>query len=180
MLFCLQVSSVISLLHFLSFVVNLVAIIILYRGKCGLSRCITYYLMGMAVADLLVVISDPILRQTAAIYFPYSFLFLTPVCRLLYLLIFAVTEISVWLTVTFTFDRFVAICCVKLKTKYCTERGAGVVIATVCVLSCLESLPWYFSLEPDYIYNNLPWYCVIKVSFVTSRHGWHLSCFTAF
>jgi len=145
-----------------------VAIIILYRGKCGLSKCITCYLMGMAVADLLVVISDPILRQIALIYFPFSFLSLTPVCRLVYLLVFAVTEISVWLTVAFTFDRFVAICCVKLKTKYCTERVAGVVTATVCVLSCLECLPWYFSLEPLFIFNNLPWFCARKDSFVTS------------
>ncbi|XP_067837077.1 probable G-protein coupled receptor 139 [Heptranchias perlo] len=151
--------------------VNLVAIVILSRGKCGLSKCITRYLVGMAAADLLVVISDPILRRMSAIYFPGSFLDITPVCSLVDFLVFATTEVSVWLTVAFTFDRFVAICCEKLKTKYCTEKTAAVVLGTVSVLSCLESLPWYFTFEPAFKIGNVPWYCVLKPSFFTS-HAW--------
>ncbi|XP_072892291.1 uncharacterized protein [Hemitrygon akajei] len=41
-------------------------------------------------------------------------------------LLLASTGVSVWLTVAFTCDRFVAICCENLKTKYCTERTAAV------------------------------------------------------
>ncbi|XP_067835225.1 probable G-protein coupled receptor 139 [Heptranchias perlo] len=148
--------------------VNLVAIVILSRGKCGLSKCITRYLVGMAVADLLVVITDVILRSIRWTYFPVSFLDITPVCCLIYFLIFAATEISVWLTVAFTFDRFVVICCEKLKTKYCTERTAAVVLGTVSVLSCFESLPWYFTLKPAFIIDNVHWFCVTKQGFHTS------------
>ncbi|XP_067836633.1 probable G-protein coupled receptor 139 [Heptranchias perlo] len=145
--------------------VNLVAIVILSRGKCGLSRCISRYLVGMAVADLLVVITDSILRWVRWMYFPVSFLNVTPVCRLITFLVFAITEVSVWFTVAFTFDRFVAICCEKLKTKYCTEKTAAVVLGTVSVLSCLESLPWYFAYEPVIIIDSVPWFCVLKPSF---------------
>ncbi|XP_048378117.1 probable G-protein coupled receptor 139 isoform X2 [Stegostoma tigrinum] len=36
--------------------VNLIAIVILSRGNCGLSRCISLYMLAMATADLLVII----------------------------------------------------------------------------------------------------------------------------
>ncbi|XP_067878426.1 probable G-protein coupled receptor 139 [Heterodontus francisci] len=153
---------------FLSLPVNLVAIVILSRGKCGLSKCITIYLVGMAVSDLLVVITDPILSWIVAIYFPYSFLRITPVCSLIQVLLSASTDVSVWLTVTFTFDRFVAICCEKLKAKYCSEKTAAVVVGTVSVLGCLESLPWYFTKEQRYIIDNVPMGCHYKLSFYTS------------
>ncbi|XP_067882718.1 probable G-protein coupled receptor 139, partial [Heterodontus francisci] len=148
--------------------VNLVAIVILSRGKCGLSKCITVHLVGMAVSDLLVVITNPILYWIVLIYFPYSFLRITPVCSLITVLLSASTVVSVWLTVTFTFDRFVAICCEKLKTKYCSEKRASVVVGTVSVLGCLESLPWYFTAEKQYIIDNVPMGCVTKLSFFTS------------
>ncbi|XP_072094319.1 probable G-protein coupled receptor 139 [Mobula birostris] len=147
---------------------NLVAIVILSRGKCGLSKCVTRYLVGMAAADLLVVISHPLLSWTALIYFPRSFLFITPVCRVILWLISASTVTSVWLTVAFTVDRFVAICCEKLKTRYCTERTAAVVIGTVSVLACLEGVPWSFAFGPREIINGVPWDCVYTPSFTNS------------
>ncbi|XP_067884286.1 probable G-protein coupled receptor 139 [Heterodontus francisci] len=148
--------------------VNFVAIVILSRGRCGLSKCITVYLVGMAVSDLLVVITDPILGVIVQIYFRYSFLRITPVCSFIIFLISAATDVSVWLTVTFTFDRFVAICCEKLKTKYCSEKTAAVVVGTVSVLGLLESLPWYFTLKQRYIIDNVPMGCDYKLSFYTS------------
>ncbi|XP_067837596.1 probable G-protein coupled receptor 139 [Heptranchias perlo] len=144
---------------------NLVTIVILSRGRCGLSRCITRYLVGMAVTDLLVIITAVILNRISVIYFPVLFLSITPVCSLKIALIYAARDSSVWLTVAFTVDRFVAICCQKLKTKYCTEKTAAVVIGTVCVLSCLKNIPWYFVYEPLYIIDGVPWYCNIKLSF---------------
>ncbi|XP_062895290.1 probable G-protein coupled receptor 139 [Mobula hypostoma] len=147
---------------------NLLAIVILSQGKCGLSKCITLYLVGMAAADLVVVISNPLLKRTAEIYFPRSFLFITPVCRLVTWLMFASTATSVWLTVAFTVDRFVAICCDKLKTKYCTERTAAVVIGTVSVLACLVTVPWGFQYESGEIIDGVSWYCVLKPSFTNS------------
>ncbi|XP_067825497.1 probable G-protein coupled receptor 139 [Heptranchias perlo] len=148
--------------------VNLVAIVILSRGKCGLSKCISRYLVGMAVTDLLVVTTDVILRGFGPIYFPPSFLDITPVCSFIIFLSAATAVVSVWFTVAFTFDRFVAICCEKLKTKYCTEKMAVVVQGTVSLLGTSVSVPWYFVYEPQYIIGNVPWYCEIKSSFRTS------------
>ncbi|XP_048381316.2 probable G-protein coupled receptor 139 [Stegostoma tigrinum] len=120
--------------------VNLLAIMILSRGNCGLSSCTTCYLVAMAASDLIVLISEVILRQINAYYFPLSFLDITPVCSIIYVSSTAATSCSVWFTVTFSFDRFVTICCQKLKTKYCTKRNAVVVLSTTCTVMSLNGI----------------------------------------
>ncbi|XP_067865932.1 uncharacterized protein [Heterodontus francisci] len=42
---------------------NLLTIVILSRGKCGLSKCISRYMVAMTTADLLVLIFDVILYE---------------------------------------------------------------------------------------------------------------------
>uniref|UniRef100_UPI00398F4DA3 probable G-protein coupled receptor 139 n=1 Tax=Pristiophorus japonicus TaxID=55135 RepID=UPI00398F4DA3 len=156
--------------------VNSVAILILSRGKCGLSKCITRYLVAMAVADLLVIFTDVILFTVIPFHFPGTYLDTTHAGSVLHVLLSAATDISVWFTVTFTFDRFVAICCQKLKTKYCTEQTAAVVIATVSVLFCLKNMPWYFIYEPDYIIDNIPWGYTTSPSFYTNAAWVAFNC----
>ncbi|XP_067870072.1 G-protein coupled receptor 15-like [Heterodontus francisci] len=143
-------------------------IVILARGRCGLSRCITYYLVSMAVSDLLVIITVVLINRIVGIYFPVSFLFNTQVCSVSNALNYAIMDSSAWLTVAFTFDRCIAICCQKLKIKYCTEKTAAWVIGTVCTLSCLKNIFRYFIMEPTHIIDNIPWFCVIKSIFYTS------------
>ncbi|XP_078251347.1 FMRFamide receptor-like [Rhinoraja longicauda] len=147
---------------------NLFAIVILSRGKCGLSKCITLYLVSMAVGDLMVLIFEVILYEIKDGYFPYSFLNLTPVCSVNLTLLFMSIDCSVWLTVTFTFDRFVAICCQKLRGKYCTEKTAALVIAVVCSLSVIENIPMYFVYAPQEIIDNVAWSCGLTPDFYTS------------
>ncbi|XP_067835367.1 probable G-protein coupled receptor 139 [Heptranchias perlo] len=147
---------------------NVMTIVILSRGKCGLSNCVTRYLVAMAAADLLVIINDVILFRIKEYYFPTNFLFLTPVCSFQTALNHAVSDISVWLTVAFTFDRFITICCQKLRTKYCTEKTAAVVIGTLCALFCSKNIPWYFAFEPYIILENVPWGCIVKPDFYPS------------
>ncbi|XP_067883079.1 probable G-protein coupled receptor 139 [Heterodontus francisci] len=148
--------------------VNLLATVILSLGKCGLSKCVTHYLVAMAVADLMVVIIEVILKRINNIYFPLNFLFITPICAMKLVTKIAALDCSVWFTVAFTFDRFVAICCPKLKQRHCSQRTANVVLATVCVLSCLRSIPFYFMYEPQLIINNIPYFCIETSAYYTS------------
>ncbi|XP_067881617.1 probable G-protein coupled receptor 139 [Heterodontus francisci] len=143
--------------------VNMLTIGILSRGKCGLSKCVTRYLVAMAAADLLVIIIDLILRQIP-IRFRDSFIFLyyIRVCNINAILLYAATDCSVWFTVAFTFDRFVAICCRKLKTRYCTEKTADMVLGAVTLLSSLKDITWYFLVSDKYRLGNTPWFCRIK------------------
>ncbi|XP_067874768.1 probable G-protein coupled receptor 139 [Heterodontus francisci] len=150
--------------------VNLLTIGILSRGKCGLSKCVTRYLVAMSAADLLVFILDLILRQIPIVYWT-QFLFLQsiPVCNIHAVLLYAATDCSVWFTVTFTFDRFVAICCQKLKSKYCSEKTSAVVVGTVTVLSCLKNIFWYLMVTGRYQLVNSPWFCGITDDVLESR-----------
>uniref|UniRef100_UPI00398ED9E8 probable G-protein coupled receptor 139 n=1 Tax=Pristiophorus japonicus TaxID=55135 RepID=UPI00398ED9E8 len=147
--------------------VNLMAIIILSRGKCGLSKCITRYLVAMATADLMVIVCNVILNRMTQLYWWDTFLFYTPVCRFIHFLAPAAIDSSVWLTVAFSFDRFVAICCQKLKTKYCTEKTSVVVIVTVSTLFCVKNIPWPFVYIQYYSRNGIPRGCRLSRDFYT-------------
>ncbi|XP_062915849.1 probable G-protein coupled receptor 139 [Mobula hypostoma] len=147
---------------------NLLSIVILPQGKCGLSKCIARYLVSMAVTDLLVVVTALILNPINGIYMPVSFLSITPVCKMSTVLIYSSRDCSVWLTVAFTFDRFVAICCQNLRNKYCTGKTARVVICVVCAMGCLKNIPWFFPYEPLYVINGVPWFCRLKLFFYAS------------
>ncbi|XP_032890424.1 probable G-protein coupled receptor 139 [Amblyraja radiata] len=125
--------------------VNLMAIVILSRGKYGLSKCITRYTVAMATADLSVILSEVIFHRIADSYWWQSSWPYTPVCKLIIYLASFTVDCSVWFTVAFTFDRFVAISTQNMKTKYCTERTASIVILTVCPLVCLKNLPLPFA-----------------------------------
>ncbi|XP_059497140.1 probable G-protein coupled receptor 139 [Stegostoma tigrinum] len=146
-------------LGIIGFPVNLVIVAILFRGKCGLSACSSRYLQAMAVLDLLVVLIEIILSRIKDDFFPPSFLDITPVCSVHYALCRVAIDCSVWFTIMFTFDRYVTICCEKLKTKYCTEKTATVVLATTGILLCLKNIPIYFRFEHRKIIDGIPWYC---------------------
>ncbi|XP_038656397.1 uncharacterized protein LOC119967658 isoform X3 [Scyliorhinus canicula] len=58
---------------------NLVTIVTLSRGNCGLSKCISIYMVAMATGDLLVMISNIMAYRIFSYHFPHSFLSHTPV-----------------------------------------------------------------------------------------------------
>ncbi|XP_067881247.1 probable G-protein coupled receptor 139 [Heterodontus francisci] len=152
--------------------VNLLTIGILSRGKCGLSKCVTRYLVAMSAADLLVIILDVILRQIPIVYREqFRFLRSIPMCNIHAVLLHSATDCSVWFTVTFTFDRFVAICCQKLKSKYCSAQTAAVALGTVTMLSCLKNITWYFMLTGRYRLWNKPWFCSVTLD-IRESHVW--------
>ncbi|XP_067881604.1 probable G-protein coupled receptor 139 [Heterodontus francisci] len=149
--------------------VNLVTIAIPSRGKCGLSKCVTRYLVAMAAADLLVIILDLIFRHIPIRYREaFLPLYCIRACNIHATLLYAETDGSVWFTVAFTFNRFVAICCQKLKTRYCKEKTADVVLGAVTVLSCLKDITWYFLLSNQYSRFHSPWFCRVNTDVMSS------------
>ncbi|XP_048472462.1 probable G-protein coupled receptor 139 [Rhincodon typus] len=151
--------------------VNLMTIVILSQGRCGLSICTTRYLVSMTTADLLVILTTVLLYRGSSYYFPESFLQITPMCRITFVLLYAASECSVWFTVAFSFDRFVAICCQKLKTKYCTNKNVAVILSTTCILICSKNVAFYFRFEPGEIIDNIPWFCEENPNYYTAP-GW--------
>ncbi|XP_032874706.1 probable G-protein coupled receptor 139 [Amblyraja radiata] len=142
--------------------VNLLAIVVLSRGKCGLSKCITRYLVAMATADLTVIVCEVIINRIAVLYWWNTILYYTPVCRCILFLSAAAVDCSVWFTVAFTFDRFVAISKENLRSRYCTDRIAAVVMVTLCTFFCLQNVPWPFAYNSFHRQNGLLWGCRIR------------------
>ncbi|XP_067830223.1 probable G-protein coupled receptor 139 [Heptranchias perlo] len=116
-------------------------------------------MVTMAIADLMVCIFNVTVENVFRYHFLDSFLSHTYVCSLNTVIQVSSIQFSVWSTVSFTFDRFVAICCQKLKLKYCTERTATMVLTIVCALSFLMNIPVYFRYEPYSIIDDIPWGC---------------------
>ncbi|XP_067864730.1 probable G-protein coupled receptor 139 [Heterodontus francisci] len=152
---------------------NLVTIVILSRGNCGLSKCISVYMVAMATADLLVMLVNVMVISIFTHHFPFIYLLLsyTVVCKLLNYMVCIFLHISVWFTILFTFDRFVAICCGKLKTKYCRVRTANAIITIFTGLVCLENIPFWFAFEAEQQLNNVSWGCRVKLDFTISPIG---------
>ncbi|XP_078251386.1 putative G-protein coupled receptor 139 [Rhinoraja longicauda] len=148
---------------------NVMTAAILCRGKCGLTRGITRYMVAMAISDLLVVILQVLLKEIYIPYNPTSFLSRNTVCPSYVYLRILILDNSVWLTVSFTFDRFVSICCPKLRLTYCTGRTATLVIVSLCALSLLKYIPFHFMYEPRFIIDNVNWGCRPKSSYFTSN-----------
>ncbi|XP_032874707.1 probable G-protein coupled receptor 139 [Amblyraja radiata] len=145
--------------------VNLLAIVVLSRGKCGFSKCITRYLVAMATADLTVIVCEVILNRIAVLYWRNTILYYTPVCRCILFLSAVAVDCSVWFTVAFTFDRFVAISKENLRSRYCTDRTATVVMVTLCTFFCLQNVPWPFAYNSFYRQNGLLLGCRIGSDF---------------
>ncbi|XP_041038133.1 cysteinyl leukotriene receptor 1-like [Carcharodon carcharias] len=115
----------------------------------------------MSSADLMVILLDLVLRHIPIVLKEqFRFLWFLRICNIHAVLLYAATDCSVWFTVTFTFDRCVAISCRTLKCRYCTEKTAAVVLGTVSVLSLLKNLFWYFMFTEMYQMSNLPWFCI--------------------
>ncbi|XP_067916320.1 G-protein coupled receptor 15-like [Heterodontus francisci] len=125
----------------------------------------------MAAADLLFIITNFILFWITVYFFPGSFLSITPVCSAVVTRSRVAMNCSVWFAVTFSFDRFVAICCQKLKTKYCTKKTVVIVLATTCILLCLQIIPFYFAIGPTEKIDNVPRSCKYKSSYYIEP-GW--------
>ncbi|XP_038656396.1 probable G-protein coupled receptor 139 isoform X2 [Scyliorhinus canicula] len=128
-------------------------------------------MVAMATGDLLVMISNIMAYRIFSYHFPHSFLSHTPVCKFnLYMNVVSL-DLAVWFTVSFTFDRFIIICCQKFKTKYCTERTAALVITMFSILAFIKNIPVFSAFESEQIINKLWWGCRPNPAFVSSPFG---------
>ncbi|XP_059504829.1 probable G-protein coupled receptor 139 [Stegostoma tigrinum] len=150
---------------------NILTIVILVRGGCGLSKGITLYLVGMTIVDLLVIIFNVMMYYIFYYYFPFSILHYTSTVSINEVINYVLVDYSVWLTVAFTVDRFVLISCQKLSEKYCREKPAAVIITILGVVSCIKNIPLYFAFEPGYIIDGMEWTVDFKPEYFTWP-GW--------
>ncbi|XP_048476693.1 probable G-protein coupled receptor 139 [Rhincodon typus] len=147
---------------------NLVTIIILSRGNCGISDCTCAYMQGMAAAAILIIFFNVTVHHIFRFHFIHSFFSCTGVCKFIIFMNAVSLYLVVWFTVLSTLDRYVAICCERLKTKYCRGRTATAVIMSISVLVFLGNVPYWFSYESEKVIDHLQWGCRPKENFFNS------------
>ncbi|XP_069771698.1 probable G-protein coupled receptor 139 [Narcine bancroftii] len=134
----------------------------------GLSKGVIRYMVTMAVADTMVCVFNVMVRNVFSYHFPNSFLAHTSTCRLTAFIQVCSLQFSIWATVSFTIDRFIAICCQQFKTKYCTTKSAAVVLTAVFVLGFLMHIPIYFMYEPNHTVGDVRWGCRTVTQYISS------------
>ncbi|XP_043533772.1 probable G-protein coupled receptor 139 [Chiloscyllium plagiosum] len=126
------------------------------------------YLKSMSTADLLVLIFYVLLYRILLPRFHHVFYLYTFGCRLISILIAAVIDCSVWLTVSFTFDRFVIICFQRFRRTYCSMKCATLIITVIYLLTYSRNLPYYFAILPIHVHNNIQFGCKTNPNIDTS------------
>ncbi|XP_069798643.1 G-protein coupled receptor 15-like [Narcine bancroftii] len=142
---------------FLFLAANFLTIVILSRGRCGLSKCISAYMMTMAVADFTVIVINVILYEIMIPRLLNTFLHHTNFLIAMMYVLAITLELSQWSTVAFTVDRYVAICCQKLKPKYCRVKTLSILAPIILILLCVENIPLLFAFEPRQIIGTVSW-----------------------
>ncbi|XP_069797219.1 probable G-protein coupled receptor 139 isoform X2 [Narcine bancroftii] len=134
---------------------NLLTIVILSRGRCGLSKCISAYMMTMAATDFTVIVINVILYEILMYRLSNKFLYSTSFLIAVIYLLDITLEFSQWSTVAFTFDRYVAMCCPKLQPKYCRVKTLNILVPIILILLCVENIPLLLLFEPRQIIGSI-------------------------
>ncbi|XP_048453052.1 probable G-protein coupled receptor 139 [Rhincodon typus] len=151
--------------------VNLITIVILSRGQCGLSKCISVYMVAMATANLLVLTINIMVYYIFSYHFPHSLLSHTPVCTFILYMTVVSLDLTIWFTVSFTFDRFIIMCHQRFKATYCTKRTASMVITMFSILIFVKNITVWFAYEHENVINKTQWGCRGSLAFFSSTFG---------
>lgn len=145
-----------NLVGFMGIIGNVISMIILSRPQMRSS--INYLLIGLARCDTVLIITSMFLFGLPAIYkytrtdvlFAYQHFIYPRLCLVVYPAAVTAQTVSVYLTLTVTLERFVAVCHPLKARSLCTYGRAKLYVVLIIILSTLYNLPrfWEISLSP--------------------------------
>lgn len=122
----------------LGFIGNMVSVIVFFRSKLRLQST-SQYLSALALADTLFLwqLLPPWLKAVGAstLFSRHGF------CQLFVYLSYVSCNVSSWLVVAFTIERFVAVVYPLKRNAMCTVRRARYIIGTLTTIALLINLP---------------------------------------
>lgn len=146
---------------------NVISMIILSRPQMRSS--INYLLIGLARCDTILIITSTMLFGLPGIY-PYTgflfhyYYFIYPyISPVLYPIAMIAQTVSVYITLTVTLERFVAVCHPLRARSLCTYGRARWYVIVIIIFSVLYNLPRFFEVtckEYDYPEYNMTVYCI--------------------
>ncbi|XP_068089262.1 probable G-protein coupled receptor 139 [Hyperolius riggenbachi] len=127
---------------------SLVTMAVLWRGSLDMSKSTVYYLVSLAVANFLLILVVTIFRD---IFYFYVDILYWPVssCGVSNWIYFTCVYSLIWLTVAFSFDRYVIVCCMRFKLLYCTPSVTRCVIIAVYISAFFVAMPTFWMYVPN-------------------------------
>lgn len=155
-----------NLVGILGIVGNIISMIILSRPQMRSS--INYLLIGLARVDTLLIITSILLFGLPGIYpytgymFVYYYNVYPHIIPLVYPLATTMQTASVYMTLTVSLERFVAVCHPLRARSLCTYGRARMYVIGILVISVLYNLPrlWEGYVKEEFCENmNITIYC---------------------
>jgi len=127
---------------------NIMSIIVL-RSKPFRHTTTGVYLPLTAAADVIFLLTGGLeILQTADVFNAREYNIWT--CRLYKVLHYASGDVSIWLLVAFTFDRFVAVCFPLSKRRVCTWKRAAIASGTILFLAMAKNVHEFWTRGPEF------------------------------
>lgn len=150
---------------------NVISMIILSRPQMRSS--INYLLIGLAKCDTVLIITSTLLFGLPGIYpytgymFDYYHIIYPKLSPFLFPIAVTAHTVSVYLTLTVTLERFVAVCHPLRARSLCTYGRARIYVIVIVIFSLIYNLPrfWEVSLDSSiHPVYNITVYCVRPTS----------------
>ncbi|KAK9310692.1 hypothetical protein QLX08_000020 [Tetragonisca angustula] len=137
---------------------NAISMIILSRPQ--MKSSINYLLIGLARCDTILIVISILIYGLPAIYaytgllFDYKFIVYPKTVRFLYPLSCIAQIATVYLTLTVTLERYIAVCHPLRARSFCTYGRARLAVLIIVIFSFVYNLPKFW--EVDY-YTETHW-----------------------
>lgn len=147
---------------------NMLTVIVLTRRTMHSST--NCYLTALAVWDTMVLLGTLFLMTLAQLSLSYEEQILPYVAVYIYPLALVAQTVTVWLTVSFTVERYIAVCFPLKAASMCTVARARIVITSVSLGSVLYNACRWFEYEITYVNDNNNTNST-KLAFQETAHG---------
>ncbi|XP_029160326.1 FMRFamide receptor isoform X2 [Nylanderia fulva] len=146
---------------------NAISMIILSRPQ--MKSSINYLLIGLARCDTVLIIIAvliyglPAISTYTGLLFDYKFIIYPKIIRYLYPLACIAQFVTVYLTLTVTLERYIAVCHPLKARSFCTYGRAQVALVLIVIFAFIYNLPKFWEIstytERHWKYN-ITVYCV--------------------
>ncbi|EFN69729.1 FMRFamide receptor [Camponotus floridanus] len=156
---------------------NAISMIILSRPQ--MKSSINYLLIGLARCDTMLIIIAvliyglPAISTYTGLLFDYKFIIYPKIIRYLYPLACIAQFVTVYLTLTVTLERYIAVCHPLKARSFCTYGRAQVAVVVILIFAFIYNLPKFWEIT---VYDERHWkynitvYCVFPTDLRSNEY----------
>ena len=137
----IKLSMALSIIIFIVGIVGNILAFIVMRRRPFLASSACIYLPCMALFDTIFLVSGLIHEWTSW----YQIDFVVWLCRVYRFVNYSSGDISIWIMVAFTFDRFVAVCFPFKKKAFCEPKKSVITVIVVCILGAVKNFHLFWT-----------------------------------